>query len=62
MKPSVRELQRNGSAYPGWRVCPICRGGRGEVIPVLDEETGEIIEYQVVDCILCNGEKVIPRT
>jgi hypothetical protein len=60
-RPSVKTLQRNQAAYPEWVVCPVCRGGRGEVVPIYDEETGEHIDYTVQPCPLCAGEKVIPR-
>lgn len=61
LKPSVRELERHGPSYPGWIVCPLCHGRRGEVVPVYDDETGERLDYQVVECSLCHGERVIQR-
>ncbi len=60
-RPSVRELQRHQADYLEWMICPICKGGRGEVMPVYDEETGQQIDYRVQPCSLCAGERVIRR-
>lgn len=60
-RPSVRALQRRQQDFPDWVICPVCLGGRGEVIPVYEPETGEHIDYAVQECQVCHGEGVIPR-
>jgi Zn-finger nucleic acid-binding protein len=59
MQPTMREFKTNRRMYPEWKLCPRCMGDRGEVIKMLNEETGEYVNA-LRECQLCLGARLIP--
>lgn len=63
IKPTVQAVRDHPEDYHAWRICPTCKGGRGETVRVVvvDKSGQEIDTYHTRSCSTCFGEKVIAR-
>lgn len=57
-EPTMRQLRLNPELYPEWKVCPKCRGDRGQLQLSNDETTG-LPTVTMIECTLCLGVRKI---
>jgi hypothetical protein len=56
--PTLRQLRKHPEEYPDWKLCPKCRGDRGQINQSFDAETGQPI-VTMSECTLCLGVRMI---